>query len=133
MNVRVPKQRRRHERITRAPHVPDESDCGANRDRSRRQHRGIGPAAHPCLGESPGAGGQRHHRQHGASEVEAACGVRVSRLRYRHVRTDDGDRGDRNVDQERPPPSRSVDKSAAHERSDRASSAPQPRPALTSG
>src|SRR5205085_12415713 len=104
----------------RVEHAPAEGgDAGYGED-TRTEDRAVGPTPRPRFGERPGGRTEAHHGQARPDEVEAAGRVRVARLRHRRVRARDDDCGDRQVDQERPAPSRSVDEPPAEERADRA-------------
>ena len=64
-----------------------------------------------------------------APSRSSACGrVRVTRLGHGVQRAPDGQRGDRQVDQEGPPPARAVDEPSTHERSESARDATESGP-----
>ena len=81
----------------------------------------------PAVGEGPRRRRQHEDGERCAGDVEGAPGVRVPRLRH-GTGADEHERSDRHVDEERPPPARSVDEPPADERSDRPEYAAQPGP-----
>ena len=112
----------------RVEHAPDEGRDAGHGEHTRPEDRAVGPTPRPRFGERPGGRTEAHHGQACPDEVEAPGRVRVARLRHRRVRARDDDRGDRQVDQERPAPSRTVDEPPAEERADRAGDTAQSRP-----
>ncbi|CAM5237262.1 hypothetical protein SSPIM334S_08559 [Streptomyces spiroverticillatus] len=72
--------------------------------------------------------GQRNGRERGPQHVEPAVRLRIPRLRYVPQRDGHAQRGQRHVDQERPPPAGPVHQPPAQERADGRPDPAQPRP-----
>ena len=70
------------------------------------------------VGEGEGQRGQRDRGEGGAGDVEAAVGAGVPRLRHEALREPDGQRGERQVDEEDPAPRGVVDQQPADQRAD---------------
>ena len=90
-------------------------------DERRDGDDGVGPAAWSGLGERERGRRERDDGDDGTADVEVG-GVLVAGLGDR-PRAGEHDRGDGNVDEERPPPAGAVDEPATDERAERAGDA----------